>query len=754
MIGTKTDQQKGSQMKLSTYLAPMVFLAMAACSSEPADPTTADKLETPPMVVTRQSELTAPVADRRDHEITQHGVTRNDPYYWIRDENWQEVLRDTSVLRPDVRDYLEAEVDYYKASTSHLEPLRKTLFAEMRGRIKEDESSVPMRDGPYEYYVRYREGGEYPIYARRTGEGANEEILYDGDAESKGSEFFDVGDVDASPDHRLIAYSVDRLGSEYFDIRVRDTQTGKEYDETIPSTDGDAVWAADSKSFFYVERDDNQRPKRVKHHILGADPASDRLVYEEDDDAMFLGIGLTSSEKFVIIGIGNGVTSESYYIPADDPEAEPILIAPRIKDQLYDVDHRGEQFYIRTNADGAVDFKIVTAPIFAPGRESWQDWVPHEPGRLIAGFVTFKDYYVRMERENALPRIVIGDYDRNEHEVSFDEGAYSLGVDGWGEFDTEWVRFSYESPSTPEQTYDYNMKTKERVLRKTQTVPSGHNPDLYTVEMITAPGEDGAEIPVMVIRLKDVPLDGSAPLVLYGYGSYGAYIPDSFSTSILSLVDRGVVYALAHIRGGSSKGRQWYLDGKLDKKTNTFKDFNAAAHALIDQGYTSKGRIVSYGGSAGGLLVGASVNMEPDLFAGVMGAVPFVDVINTISDASLPLTPPEWDEWGNPITDAEEYGWIAEYSPYDNIKVGAEYPPIFATGGLADYRVTYWEPAKWIARLRHDAKGGPFLLRMNMAAGHGGSAARFERLEERAHLYAFALDVLGKADAEPASHSD
>ncbi len=704
------------------------------------------------MVVTRQSELTPPRAEKRPEEITQHGQVRTDNYGWLRDDNWQAVLRDPDVLKADIRDYLKEEVAYYEQSTAHLEGLRKTLFAEMRGRIKEDESSVPMRDGPYEYYVRYREGGQYPIYARRTGEGAPEELLFDGDKEGEGADFFDIGGVDTSPDHSLIAYSVDRLGSEYYDIRIRRTENGEEFEETIPSTDGDAVWAADSKSFFYVERDDNQRPKRVKHHVLGTDPATDRLVYEEADDAMFLGIGETSSDAFIVIGIGNGVTSEAYVIPTGDPMAAPRLVAPRVKDQLYDVDHRGEHFYIRTNADDAVDFKVVRAPVEAPSRDNWVDWIPHQSGRYLSGFVPFKDYHARMEREDALPRLVVGTYEGDEHAIAFDEAAYALGLDGWGEFDTEMVRFSFESPAQPEQTFDYNMRTRERVLRKTQEVPSGHNADLYAVDMVMAKAQDGSDIPVTVLRLKETPLDGSAPLLLYGYGSYGIYIPDSFSTSVLSMVDRGVIFATAHIRGGSAKGRQWYLDGKLDKKNNTFTDFNDSAKALIDKGYTSGGRIVSYGGSAGGLLVGAAVNLEPDLYAGVLAAVPFVDVINTISDDTLPLTPPEWDEWGNPITSAEQYGWIASYSPYDNIKVGATYPPILATGGLTDYRVTYWEPAKWVARLREETSGGPHLLRMNMTAGHGGSAARFERLDERAHLYAFALDVLGKVETVPVEH--
>lgn len=704
------------------------------------------------MVIRQQADVKAPVAEKKPHTITQHGQTRTDDYGWMRDDNWQAVLRDPSLLREDVKAHLTAEVSYYEQSTAHLAPLRKALFAEMRGRIKEDESSVPMRDGPFEYYVRYRDGGEYPIYARRAEEGAPEQILFDGDKEGEGAEFFDIGGVDASPDHQMIAYSVDRLGSEYYDMRVRHIEDGKEFDDLLTATDGEAVWAADSQSFYYVERDANQRPKRVRHHILGTEQKSDRIVFEEDDTSMFIGISETASEAFAVISVGNGMTSEEYVVPTADLYAAPRLIAPRQQDELYSVEHRGEHFYIRTNADGAVDFKIARAPIADPGRENWQDWLPHKPGRYISGFLPFENYMVRVERENALPRIVIGTYEGDEHTIAFDEAAYSLGVDGWGEFDAEMVRFSYESPSQPEQTFDYNMRTRERVLRKTQELPSGHDPSLYTADMVMIPARDGADIPVSVLRLKQTPMDGSAPLLLYGYGSYGIYIADDFSTSVLSMVDRGVVFATAHIRGGSAKGRQWYLDGRLDKKNNSFTDFNDCAHGLIERGYTAKGNIVSYGGSAGGLLVAAAVNLEPDLYAGVLAAVPFIDVINTISDETLPLTPPEWEEWGNPITSAEQFGWISAYSPYENIKVGKAYPPILATGGLTDYRVTYWEPAKWVARLRDEAVGGPFLLRMNMTAGHGGSAARFERLEERAHLYAFALDIFGAVETVPVVH--
>lgn len=699
------------------------------------------------------SNLAAPSAEKRPHELTQHGETRVDNYAWLKDANWQTVLRDPSALDPEIRAHLAAELTYYEAVMADEADLRTRLFEEMRGRIKEDESSVPSADGPYAYYERFRTGCEYPIVARIPREGGEEQILFDGDAEAGDSDFFDVGAVVHSPDHALIAYSVDRLGSEYYTLRFRRLSDGSEFEESIESTSGDAIWSADSKSVLYVERDDHQRPKRVKHHVLGTDPSSDRTLYEEPDDGMFVGISESQSGEYIFIESANQVTSEVRFVASAAPGDEPTLIAPRVEDELYDVDHHGDEFFIRTNADGAVDFKLVRTPIDAPGRDHWADFVAHEAGTYIVSFVPYRDHIVRLERSDALPRLVIAKYDGTEHVIEFDQAAYSLSLDAGYEYETSMTRFGYESPSQPEQVFDYNMATGERILRKTQEVPSGHNPDLYLVERITAPAADGAEIPITLLRLKATPVDGTAPLLLYGYGSYGATMPAAFSTGVLPMVDRGLVYAIAHVRGGAARGRQWYLDGKLDKKMNTFTDFVAAAETLIKRGYSTKGRILSYGGSAGGLLVGATVNLRPDLFGGVLAAVPFVDVLNTISDEGLPLTPPEWPEWGDPIHTRDGYEWIKSYSPYENIRRDVAYPPILATGGLTDYRVTYWEPAKWVARLRAEAKGGPFLLRMNMEAGHGGSAARFEQLKERAHLYAFALKVLAMTSAEPVSHA-
>jgi oligopeptidase B len=731
-------------------------LGISACGPKSDEPAT-DEANMPDPITSPFAALPidSPVAQKRPVEIEQHGIKRIDNYGWMRDENWQEVLRDPGKLDADIREHLEAENTYYETATGDLEKLRERLFEEMRGRIKEDDSTVPAADGDFAYAVRFRDGGEYPIFVRTPRNGGDETILYDGDLEGEGEDFFRIAAVDHSPNHEFIAYGVDRLGSEYYDIRIRTIETGEEFEETIPSTGGSVVWAADSKSFYYVERDDNQRPKRVKHHIVGTDPADDLLVYEEPDDSYFLGIGKSQSGDYLFIGVRKGTSSEYRYLAADaKPGTQPILIAPRLEEELYSVEHAGHYFYIHTNAGDAVDFKIVRAPVSDPGRDNWDEWLPHRTGIYVNGFVPFKDRLVRLERENALPRIVVSDYEQEDvYEIDFDEAAYNLGLSPGYEFETSALRFSYESPSTPEQTFDFDMESRERVLRKTQQVPSGHDPQLYVVERIFITADDGAKVPVTVLRLKTTPVDGTAPLLLYGYGSYGATMQAWFSTNVLSLVDRGVIYAVAHIRGGAAKGRQWYLDGKLDKKKNSFSDFANAAEELQERGYGRKGETVIYGGSAGGLLVGATLNLRPDLFGGAIAAVPFVDVINTISDADLPLTPPEWVEWGDPINDPEAYATIAAYSPYENIRSDTDYPPVLATGGLTDYRVTYWEPSKWVARLRDETTGGPIFLKMNLDAGHAGSAARFERLKERTHDYAFALKIFGLTEQEPVSHA-
>lgn len=690
--------------------------------------------------------VSAPRADVRTKTTHVHNVTLQDDYDWLRAPNWKEVLRDPQALPADIRRHLEAENAYSKALMAPTRTLQRELVKEMRGRLKEDDSSVPQPDGPYLYYSRYRKGGEHPLICRkpRSGKG-RETIMLDADALADGKDFFDLGDAAHSPDHGLLAWSADEAGSELHRIRVRDLATGEDLPDVVPDTTGEVVWAADSRAFFYVGVDADHRPSRVLRHRLGESADQDTLMHEESDAGMFVDIDETQSGRFLLISINDHETSEIRLLDLTVPDAVPVTIAPRAVGREYDVDHLGDALLIRTNADGAEDFKIVTAPVADPSPGNWRDLVAHRPGCLILSHLCLQGRLIRLERENGLPRIVIRDMASGaESSIAFDEEAYGLGLDAGYEFETETLRFIYASMARPAETYDYDMASGVRVLLKRQEVPSGHDPADYRVRRIFARAQDGEEVPVSILHRADTPLDGSAPCLLYGYGSYGSAMSASFRTRPLSLVDRGFVYAIAHVRGGTDKGRRWYLDGKREKKTNTFTDFIAAAEALADGGFTARGRIVAEGGSAGGMLMGAVANMAPRLFAGIIAEVPFVDVLNTILDDTLPLTPPEWPEWGDPIRDIAAFQTIRSYSPYDNIKAQA-YPPILAMGGLTDPRVTYWEPAKWVARLRATMTGGgPVLLHTNMDAGHGGSAGRFDSLKETALAYAFAIRAVGE----------
>lgn len=698
------------------------------------------------------SRPTAPVAKRIDHEITQLGRTRVDPYHWLKDENWQDVMRDPSALRSDIREYLEAENAYTKSVLE--EPtaaLRDILFKEMRARIKEDDSSVPSIDGPYAYYTRYREGGEYPVIARRQAIDAfnpdgSETILLDGDAMGKGEDYFAFGDMGASPDHTQIAYGIDTKGSEYYQIRVKNIATGEDMGVLIENAYGPFEWSATGKAIFWVFRDQNGRPNAVYQRDLAT--CADTLVYEEADPAFFVGVETSESEEVIFITASGHTTSETYWFPATELNPRLRLIAARQTDNEYAVTHWDGHFFISTNLDGAVDFKLMRTRMDSTSRSDWEEVIPHRPGTLLLGLHAQEDYLAMMERQNGLPRIIVRSrIDGSTHEISFHESAFDLGLDSGYDYSTPILRFEFASPKTPDQVFDYDLNTRQRILRKMREVPSGHDPDHYVTERIMAASWDGAEVPVTILRRGDTVLDGSAPLLLYGYGSYGITIPADFRTGRLSLVDRGFVYAIVHPRGGMAKGYQWYLDGKLDKKANTFRDFIAAGKFLVEKGYTSRGRIVAHGGSAGGLLVGAAANLEPDLFGGIIAAVPFVDVLNTMSDESLPLTPPEWPEWGNPLTDEKAYDQILSYSPYENV-AAKDYPPMLITGGVSDPRVTYWEPAKWTAHLRHTAPhAGPYLMRINMDAGHYGASGRFEGLKEDAIEHAFALAAVGLVPA-------
>ncbi|WP_099865146.1 S9 family peptidase [Pararhizobium haloflavum] len=691
----------------------------------------------------------APKAMKKTVSDTRHGIDRSDDYAWLRTANWQEMFKSPSTLEPEIRSHLEAENAYQAAAMADTAELRDVLFAEMKGRIKEDDASVPAPDGPYAYGTSFILGGEQPRFFRQPREGGDRTVLLDGDAEATGKSYFRISGTDRSPDHDRMIWGFDDKGSEFFTLRVRDLASGDDLDDRVENTGGGGTWAADGSGFFYTRLDDNHRPSKVCFHEIGTPASADRLVYEEADTGFFMGVGGSRLDDFIFIDIHDHETSELRLLPATDPKAEPFVVARRETGIEYDFTEGGDVFYVLTNADGAKDFKIMQATVDAPQKENWREVVAHRPGRLILSHMAFKDFIVWLERENSLPRIVVRDRKSGaEHAIAFDEEAYSLGLQGSLEYDTEVIRFSYSSMTTPSQQFDYNMLTRERTLLKTQEVPSGHDPADYVTRRIAARAADGESIPVTLLYHRSTPLDGTAPCLLYGYGSYGITIPASFNTNCLSLVDRGFVYAIAHIRGGKDNGFAWYEAGRREHKLNTFTDFIAAADTLVEQGFTAHERIVAQGGSAGGMLMGGIANMAPEKFGAIIAAVPFVDVLNTMLDDTLPLTPPEWPEWGNPIASKADYQMIASYSPYDNVAAQA-YPAIFALAGLTDPRVTYWEPAKWVSRLREKMTGGgPVLFKTNMDAGHAGASGRFQRLEEIAYEYAFALKVTGRADTQ------
>ncbi len=669
-----------------------------------------------------------------------HGEPLTDDYGWLRATNWRDVLEDPAKLPQGIRAVLERENTFADATMKATASLQQRLVGEMRGRIEEEDANVPVPEGPFQYYGRYREGGQHELMCRQPRGGGEEAVLLDGDALAAGKAFFDLAATQHAPNHEFVAWGADDKGSELYKLRVRDIVAGTDLLDVVTHTDGEVVWTADSRAFFYVKIDENHRASSVHLHVLGTGQDADIPVLKEADPAWFVSIERTRSARFLVISIHGHDAAEAHVVDLDAPGSPPRLIAPRQSGLRYEVDHRGDRFVILTNADGAEDFKIVEAPVETPGREHWRDVVAHRPGCMIVSIAAFQDHLVRLERENGLPRIVIRAVATgNEKAVAFPEQAYSLGLEDVAEQNTAVMRFAYSSMTTPQEIYDYDMESDRRILRKRQKIPSGHDPSAYVTRRIFATAADGAQVPISILHRRDLPLDGSAPLLLYGYGAYGHALAAAFGTKRLSLVDRGFVFAIAHVRGGTDKGWNWYTDGKLAHKRNTFSDFIAAGRALVDAGFTMPGRIVAQGGSAGGMLMGVIANEAPDLFAGIIADVPFVDVLNTIMDAELPLTPPEWLEWGDPINDRQAFDRIRGYSPYDNVRAQT-YPAILALGGLTDPRVTYWEPAKWVAKLRATMTGGgPVLLKTNMDAGHGGAPGRFDQLEEVALQYAFAL---------------
>ncbi|MBB3474093.1 S9 family peptidase [Sphingomonas sp. BK345] len=680
--------------------------------------------------------LTPPVAATRAHSFTRHGVTVEDPYAWLKDPSYPEVTD------PDVLAYLEAENAYFEAQMAPHRALVDRLYEEMKARIKEDESSVPQKDGDYVYWTAFETGGQYRQWWRKPVAGGADELLLDEPALAEGKEYFRLGAFAISNDATKLAYAIDDNGSERFTIHVKDLTSNALLPDTIPGMLSDIVWSADDSGFLYGLANKEWRTDNARFHRLGTDPSEDIELYHEDDEGYRVAVGETSDRRWIVISTGDHVTSEVRLLPAADPFAAPILVAPRQEGREYDVDTHGDTLFIHTN-DTDPMWRLVTASIIAPGE--WTERIAPSPHFYMTGVDCFRDYLVVEGREDGLDQIEIHSYDpaAAPRRIAFPEASYTAGIGDNPEYDTQVLRLGYESMVTPGTVYDYDVASGALTVLKVQEIPSGYDGERYATERLKIVARDGTEVPVSIVYPRDFPRDGSRPLFLYAYGAYGHAIPPGFSTGRLSLLDRGFAYAIAHIRGGDDLGQQWYHDGKLEKRANTFTDFVDVARGLIAGGWTSEGRIAVAGRSAGGELMGAVVNSDPELWGAVIADVPFVDVLNTMLDETLPLTPGEWPEWGNPIEDAAAFHLIRGYSPYDNVRAQA-YPPLFISGGLNDPRVTYWEPAKWAAKLRATkTDDNLLLLKTNMGAGHGGKSGRFESLREAAEEHAFVLWQLG-----------
>lgn len=672
-----------------------------------------------------------PVAARRPHRAVHHGRVLDDSYAWLRDPGYPDVTD------PDVLAYLQAENRWFEQEMAPQKELVDALFLEMKGRIREDDRSVPQKDGDYVYWRAFEAGAQYRKWYRRPVSGGADQLILDEPALADGHDYFRLGAVSVSPCGRYLAYAIDDNGSERFEARIRDLETGALLGDVIPDTLSALVWTSDSKALLYCPANENWRTAEAKVHVLGTPATDDRTLFTEADEGFRVSVGLSSSEKWIVIGTGDHVTSEAWLVPAADPFAPPRLVAARQPGREYDVDEHEETLYIRTN-DTHPNFRLVRAAMDTP--DVWEEVIPADPHFYLTDFTLFKRFYVTEGRLNGLDQIEIRDYATHRaRRLEFPEASYTAGLDDNPEYDVDTLRIGYESMVTPDTIFDYRLSDGQRTVLKVQEIPSGYDPARYATQRLTIPARDGTAIPVSIVYPAGYPTDGSGRLYLYGYGAYGLGMDPGFSTARLSLLDRGFAYAIAHIRGGDELGQQWYLDGKLDKRTNTFHDFVDVARGLIAQGWTAKGRIAISGGSAGGELIGAVVNSDPDLWGAAVAHVPFVDVLDTMLDASLPLTPGEWPEWGNPVEDAAAYDTIAAYCPYQNVRAQA-YPPMLVTGGLNDPRVTYWEPAKWVAKLRATkTDANRLLLKINMGAGHGGKSGRFESLRETAEEFAFIL---------------
>jgi oligopeptidase B len=687
------------------------------------------------------SDIKPPVAQKVPHKLS---GDRNDNYYWMKlaDEQKNAEKKDSQTVK--VLNYLTAENDYLKTKMKHTEPLQEKIYNEIIGRIKQTDESVPYKDNGYWYYTRYEEGKEYPVYCRKKGSlEAAEEILLNVNEMAKGHDYYSITGLAVSDDNKLLSYAEDSVSRRRYTVYVKDLSTGKIMDTPIPNTEGRVTWANDNKTFFYTKKDSvTLRSRWIVKHKLGVDYSKDQNVFEEKDETFYTGIYKTKSNKFLVIWSGSTLTNDYQILDANTPDGKWSNFSPRERGLEYSIDHYQDKFYVVTNLD-AQNFRLMETPVNKTAKPNWKEKIAHRKDTLLQGIEIFKNYLVVSERAkaNGLMRIV-DQTSGKKHYLNFGEAAYTVYPSTNLEFDTDLLRYGYTSLTTPTSTFDYNMKTKERKLLKQQEIVGGYNPDDFQTERLWATADDGTEIPMSIVYKKGTKKDGNNPTLLYAYGSYGASTDPTFSITRLSLLNRGFVYAIAHIRGGQEMGRQWYDDGKMFKKKNTFTDFIDCAEFLISEKYTNPEKLFAQGGSAGGLLMGAVVNMKPELFKGVIAKVPFVDVITTMEDESIPLTTGEFDEWGNP-KNPESYMYMLEYSPYDQVKP-QNYPNMMVTTGLHDSQVQYWEPAKWVAKLR-DMKtdNNTLLLRTNMETGHGGATGRFKVYKEIAQEWAFIVDLAG-----------
>ncbi len=691
----------------------------------------------------KTTEMKPPMAEKTPTKLEAHGDERIDNYYWMRLSDEQKNAETPDEQTTKVLNYLNAENDYTNAVMKHTEKFQKELYDEIVGRIKQDDESVPYMDNGYFYYTRYEKGKEYPVYCRKRGSlDAKEEVMLNVNELAEGHNYFQVGGLSVSEDNKLLAYSVDTLSRRRYTIYFKSLESGKLLADQIPNTTGGITWANDNKTVFFSTKDEETlRADRINRFKLGTKEPVE--VFFESDETFSTNIYKTKSKKYLVIGSTQTLSTEYRILEADNPDGDFRIFQPRMKDMEYSIAHFGNYFYIKTNKDGAKNFKIMRTPVSKTGENNWVDVIPHRDDVLIQNFEIFKDYMVVNERIKGLANLRVISWDKKQdYYIDFGEETYTAGISVNPEFNTKVLRYTYTSLTTPYSTFDFNMSTKKKTLLKEQEVLGDFDKNNYESKRLYAVAADGVEIPISIVYRKGIKLDGSNPALIYGYGSYGYSMDASFRSDRLSLLDRGFVYAIAHIRGGMEMGRQWYEDGKLLKKMNTFTDFNSCAHYLIDKKYTNSDKLFALGGSAGGLLMGAILNLEPNIYKGVVAAVPFVDVVTTMLDETIPLTTFEYDEWGNPNI-KEYYDYMMTYSPYDNVKK-MNYPNILVTTGYWDSQVQYWEPAKWVAKLR-DMKtdNNRLLFHINMDAGHGGASGRFRRYKEIALDYAFMLDLVG-----------